>query len=299
MRKEEKFRWLRRQYQRLIFSFVLLVLISLACNLPTELPSELPIEVPGRTQSYVQISVAETLAALEIDQPPGETDSGPEGTQIPGGTNTAKPSNPTSAAGQAKVYLSENTNCRTGQGTSFEVITILMKGEEAESVGVDTSGDYWFIRRPDKLTDFCWLWGGYATPSGAYASLPIYTQIPTATPGFEFQISYHANLGLCGGFHVLQYRIENSGSVTLESWQTTSIDHTGGSNPQPNQQNIFMNNGCVAGGEKNYLVPGDSHYIRALFTNDPTGHDLTVTAMICAADGLGGGCTSRTLSHTP
>jgi hypothetical protein len=114
-----------------------------------------------------------------------------------------------------------------------------------------------------------------------------------------FQISYHSNISPCGGFHVLEYRIENTGSVTLESWQTTSIDHTGGSNPQPNQQNIFMNNGCVIGGEKINLIPGDAHYIRAMFTNDPTGHDITVTAQICAADGLGGGCTSRSINHTP
>jgi hypothetical protein len=299
MRQEEKSIWLPRRYQRLIFGVVLLVLISLACNLPTELPSELPVNFPGQTQSYLQISVDETLAALEINQIPGETDSGPDGTQVPGGVDTTIPSTPTSASGQAKVYLSKNTNCRTGQGTTFERITILMEGEEAEAVGVDTTGSYWFIRRPDKLTDFCWLWGGYATPTGPYESLPVYTQIPTATPGFEFQVSYHSNLGLCGGFHVLQYRIENTGSVTLESWQTTSIDQTGGSNPQTNQQNIFMSSGCVAGGEKNNLVPGDAHYIRALYTNDPTGHDLTVTALICAVDGLGGGCTSRTISHTP
>jgi hypothetical protein len=295
MKLKESSRQFPKRLQRFVLISSVLILISLACNVP----SELPLTIPGQTQSNLQISIDETLSALELAPVPAGTDAGPEGTQAPGDPLATTPANPTLGPGAVTLYLSENTNCRAGQGTDFDRITILLKGEEAEAVGVDTSGDYWFIRQPDKLTDFCWLWGRYVTPTGPYEALPVFTQIPTPTPGFEFQISYHANISPCGGFFVLQYRIENTGSVTLESWQTTTIDHTGGSNPQPNQQNIFMNNGCVIGGEKANLLPGDAHYIRALFTNNPAGHDLTVTALICAADGLGGGCTSRTISHTP
>lgn len=293
MRQEEYSKLFPRRLRNLAFAVGVLILISLACNLPTELP----INLPGQTQSNVETSVDETIAALLIDQLPEGT---AEGTQTPGDPLTSTPTNLSTVSGDVKVYLSENTNCRTGQGTSFERLTILLKGEEAEAVGVDTSGSYWYIRRPDKLTEFCWLWGGFATPTGPYESLPVYTQIPTATPGFEFQITYHSNIGLCGGFYVLQYLISNTGSVTLESWRTTSVDHTGGSVPQPNQQDKFSDiSGCLPGGEKPNLIPGDAYYLNAMFINDPTGHDLTVTAQICAMDGLGGPCTSRSLSHTP
>jgi len=296
MRHKENSSWHQGRLQRILVGFVLIVLISLACNLPTSLPITLPEQIdPG-----LQTGVAGTVAVLEIDQPPAGTDVGLTGTQTPGVSTTLTPFHSPTSSGSAKVFLSENTNCRTGQGTSFERLTILLKGEEAEAVGIDTSGNYWYIRRPDKLTEFCWLWGGYVTPTGSYESLPVFTQVPTATPGFEFGFIYQAKIGLCGGFHVLQYRINNTGSVTLESWQTSATDHTGGSNPQLNQQNKFVDNtGCVPGGEMANLPPGASNYVNALFNNDPTGHDLTVTVKICSADGLGGSCRSMTISHTP
>lgn len=296
MRQKENPKRHSKQLQSLIIFFAFLVLISLACNLP----SSLPLNLPGQADFDIQTSVAGTVEAIEADQVPEETDTEPEGTQIPRNTTTVTPTTAAISAGDVKVFMSENTNCRAGQGTSFEQLTILLKGEEAEVAGVDTTGDYWYIRRPDKLTEFCWLWGRYATPTGPYESVPVFTQVPTATPGFEFEVSYHSNLGLCGGFYVLQYRISNSGSFTLESWQSSSVDHTGGANPQINQQNKFIDNtGCVPVGEKANLAPGESYYVNALFNNNPAGHDLTVTVQVCSADGLGGICRSRTINHTP
>jgi len=284
--------------QSLICSIALLVLISLACNLPSTLPINTP-DVPG---SYVETSVAETLAAVEVQQLPEGTASGLEGTPPPGETSsqTLTPTSDPSADALARIHLSENTNCRTGQGTSFERLIILLKGEEAEVVGVDTTGNYWYIRRPDQPSGFCWLWAEYATPTGPYQFLPVYTPIPTATPGFEFELTYHSNIGFCGGFYVTQYRINNTGSFTLESWKTTSIDHTGGSDPLPNIQDKFYDKtGCALVGEKSKLTPGEAYFVSAMFTNNPTGHDITVTVQICTEDGLGGECIAQKIRHTP
>lgn len=295
MRQNVTSKWHQQHRRRLVFFLAVLLLISLSCNLPTTLPIDNPFE----PADYVLTGVAETLAAIEIKEPLPGTDSGLEGTQAPGSI-TPTPTDPPTTPGDAKVYVSENTNCRTGQGTSFERLMILLKGEEAEAVGVDTSGDYWYIRRPDKLNEFCWMWAEYATPSGAYQSLPVYTQVPTPTPGFEFELIFHSNIGLCGGLYVLQYRINNTGSFTFESWGTSSTDHTGGSNPLPNQQDSFVNiSGCVSAGEMANLKPGEANYVNALFTADPTGHDITVAVQICNQDGLGGTCQSMTIRHTP
>lgn len=166
--------------QTLAFLVAVLLLVSLACNLPTSLPIENPFDSAG----FVKTSVVETLVSIEIKQPLPGTDDGLGGTQTPGGDTSLTPT-PTvfgSTPVIAKIFVSENTNCRTGQGTSFERVTILLKGEEADAVGIDTSGDYWYIRRPDKLSEFCWLWAEYATPSGDFVSLPVYTQVPTPTP---------------------------------------------------------------------------------------------------------------------
>ena len=277
-----------------------LIILSLACNMPGSENGTGPGDQPG----FVETSVAETIAA-QGGQVPGEEPEPlsptetvtPEITQTPSLTPTQAD---TPTPDVAMVYASENTNCRTGQGTAFKWLVTLKKGEEAEAVGVDTTGEYWYIRRPDQPTGFCWLWGEYATPSGPYQALPVYTQIPTPTPGFDFKITYHSNVGSCGWFWVLQYRIDNTGSFTLESWKTTTTDHTGGSDPLPNEQDKFYDiSGCVAAGDQVDLTPGEAYYVNAIFDNDPAGHDLTVKVKICTKDGLGGDCISKTIRHKP
>lgn len=297
MSPNEKSRWLYERKQRLIGLVAVAVLISLSCNVPTTLPINNPIKPAG----YVETGVAGTLVAIENDLLPGGTDSVNGGTQTPGDPSslTQPPTDLLSTPGAIKVYLSENTNCRLGQGTSFERVTILYKGEEAEAVGVDPSGRYWYIRRPDKFTEFCWLWAEYATPTGPFESLPVFTPIPTSTPGFQFDLTYQKNIGQCGVFYVLQYRILNTGSVTLESWSTTSIDHTGGSNPAPNQQDKFFDRTGCLNDETPNLTPGQAFYVNAIYNANPVGHDITVNLQICSEDSLGGNCISRMIRHTP
>jgi hypothetical protein len=289
---------------QVLFLFVLLVVLSIACNLPLMAKQE---ALPG----FVDTSVAETMIAFEGDQPPAMDDQSggsddaepatltftPEITDTPSQTPTPTA---TSTPEVAMVYVSANTNCRTGQGTEFTWLTTLQGGDEAEAVGVDTSGDYWYIRRPDQPSSFCWLWGKYATPSGPYASLPVYTPIPTPTPGFDFNITYHSFVGSCAWYWVLQYRIDNIGGFTLESWRTMSTDHTGGSDPFENIQDKFYDvTGCIPSGQQVDLTPGEAYYINALFDNNPTGHDITVKVKICTKDGLGGECLTKNIRHTP
>jgi hypothetical protein len=296
MRQFGKSRWQPTRLHRLVFIAGILLLTTLACNLPTSIT----IDNPFADADYIETSVAKTLVAWEINVSPAETEAVLDDTEIPG-ENTTLTLTPTGheSPGDAKVLMSQNTNCRTGQGTDFERIMILLKGEEADVVGVDTSGSYWYIRQPEQPNSFCWLWGKYATPSGSYESVPVFTQVPTPTPGFEFTINYHSSIGLCGGFVVLKYQIINTGSETLESWRTKSTDHTGGSVPITSQQDKFFGSGCTLVGDKQYLAPGESYYVNALFTTDPAAHDLTVTVLGCTQDGLGGSCVSRKISHTP
>jgi len=289
---------LGRQGRMLIFIAALL-LISLACNIPGRMAEN----DPEKPEGFVQTSVAETIAAQQGDvsgqdeqtvissatQPPEITDTP---TKSPTATVT-----PTSEV--AKVYASANTNCRTGQGTYFQWLVTLKEGEEAEAVGVDTSGDYWYIRRPDQPAGFCWLWGKYATPTGPYQSLPVYTQVPTPTPGFDYKVTYQQTID-CGILWGLQYRIDNIGSFTLESWKTSATDNTGGLTNVPNEQNSFFDySGCVVAGEQVDLTPGEAYYLNVVFDGDPAGHDVSVKIRICTKDDLGGECLKKEIRHTP
>jgi len=118
MRQREQSRWHLKRSQRLIFVIAVILLISLACNTP----GLLPVSNQEKPEGFVVTSVAQTMVVFEAIQLPEGTDSGVEGTQAPGETalSTPTPTDLSSTPNVAKIIMSENTNCRIGQGTSFE-----------------------------------------------------------------------------------------------------------------------------------------------------------------------------------
>lgn len=291
---------------RLFLTIGLLIFFSLACNLPMMAQSSQGADETAR----IEISVRETLIAIEgensgngADQAGQDSDpitpsETPEPvisdtpTQTPTQTDTPTPE-------VAMIYASANTNCRKGQGTFFDWLVTIQQGEESEAVGIDTSGDYWYIRRPDVPSQFCWMWGKYATPSGPYESLPVYTQIPTPTPGFDFKLTYLETFQ-CGPWWGLQFQLDNTGSFTLESWRSSGVDNSGGLTNSPNQQDIFFSSfGCVMGNSQNDLTPGEASYVNVVFDGNPTGHDLKVNVKVCTEDGMAGDCLKKSLNITP
>jgi uncharacterized protein YgiM (DUF1202 family) len=184
-----------RNYQislRLVLVGCTLILLSLACNLPiTASQSTGDQEKPA---GFVETSIAETMAVIgqgpPVDaedqtvqpDPPSATFT-PESTDTPTLTPTVTE---TPTPNVPKVYLSENTNCRTGPGTIYDWLVTVQKGDDPEAVAKDPLEEYWYIRRPGQEGSFCWVWGKYATPVGDTASLPVFTPPPTPTPGLDF-----------------------------------------------------------------------------------------------------------------
>ena len=302
---------------QIILAGCMLILLSLACNMPLMARQEddSQLKQPG----FVETSIAETMAALgrqpdaedqsdQVDEdiPPTATftpDNTETSTQTPTVTETPTLTptvTDTPTPEVPWVYISENTNCRSGPGKVYDWLITVQQGQEAEAVAKDPLDQYWYIRRPDQESAFCWLWGRYATPEGNTASLPVFTPPPTPTPSMDFSISYHSNIGLCGAVWVLQYRVDNIGAFTFESWKTTETDHTGGSNPQDTQDNTFFEfGGCAPVNVQVDLTPGEASYVMARFNNDPQGHDITTKIRLCTENGLGGECLVKTFRHTP
>jgi hypothetical protein len=290
---------------KMVVLIALLLMVSLACNLPIGAKQTSQENGPG----FIETSIAETMTAMVGDQPQAdegqagaEEQAPPTATLTPEdtGTPTLTPTvTDTPTPEVAMVYVSQNTNCRTGQGTVFQWLTSLAAGTEAEAVGVDTSGEYWYIRRPDQTSSFCWLWGKYATPSGPYQSLPVYTPIPTPTVGMDFSIKFYS-LETCGAQWGLIYEVLNTGAITLQSWKTTATDHTGGSNPVGYQDDAFREySGCIAINVQVDLEPGEGQHVLMVFNGNPSGHNITTKVKICSQDGLAGECITKSISHKP
>jgi hypothetical protein len=152
---------------RIVFSILSTLLIILACNVPSAAPET---ETPDFPATLTAIAVED-----EIVQPPlvdQSTETAPE---------TFTPILPTPLPTAPMVSVSVDTNCRTGPGQSYDYLTALRVGEQAEVVGKYTSSTppYWIIRR-GSIT--CWLWGQYATIAGDVSSVPEMIPPPSPTP---------------------------------------------------------------------------------------------------------------------
>ncbi len=302
--------WNFRISPRLIMVGCTLILLSLACNFP--LMASQSTGDQEKPAGFVETSIAETMAAIGQGQPAdaedqsaqGQDNAPPTATFTPESTDTPTLTptvTETPTPEVPMVYISENTNCRTGPGLVYDWLVTAQKGEQSEAVAKDPLGEYWYIRQPGQEGSFCWLWGKYATPSGDTASLPVFTPPPSPTPkGLDFTISYHSYLD-CGGPYVLQYQVVNIGAKKIESWKTTMTDHTGGSNPQENKVDTFyeFNAACAPINIQVDLTPGEAYYVVAVFNNDPKGHDITTKIRLCSKDNLGGECLVKTFRHTP
>ena len=117
---------------------VLLALALAACTLNLQLP------LSGEQQQEAATIVALTLQAVGTPAGPYE-----------------KP----------MLNITGNSNCRSGPGGSFELITAFTPGTALELIGRNSANNYWQVRIPNS-EDTCWVWGEYASATGSYESLP-------------------------------------------------------------------------------------------------------------------------------
>jgi uncharacterized protein YraI len=171
-----------------VLTFLALLMLT-GCNLPQASPVP-PLEAQAATL------VAATLNARTMMATPTAAQSmptlAPTATLPPTATIT-----PTYATPLLKI--SEDTNCRTGPGQDYEIVTVIKAGKQVEIIGRPPTGNYWVVKNPANSNP-CWVWGEYATPSGSIHILPSITPPPTATPGlpaapsnlrYEFNCAYN------------------------------------------------------------------------------------------------------------
>ena len=161
------------------FLFSVLIVVSLACNLP----SSRPIAAPSPVDSDGGVDIDATMTSIAFTQTALQNQ--PAAPPVQSGftsTITMTPTiTPTGTLSTPMVSVSLDTNCRTGPGVVYEYLTVLLVGEKAEVVGKYTTvtPNYWVIKK-DSYT--CWLWGKYATVEGDISSLPEMVPPPSPTP---------------------------------------------------------------------------------------------------------------------
>ncbi|MEW6029882.1 MAG: hypothetical protein ACOYZ8_07030 [Chloroflexota bacterium] len=275
---------------RLIPPVIILILLVSSCNLPTGTPAVQDPAAAGT--SAAQTVIAQLTAAAPLATP---TSAEPTFTPLP--TLTFTPVF-TSTPSIPMISVSVATNCRYGPGKVYDYLGALLVGETTEVVARSADGNYWYVRNPDQPGGYCWLWNEYATVTGNWAALPIYTPPPSPTPAPSFDLSYEG-LDTCVGWWV-ELKLKNTGPLTFKSIYM-SVKDTVTDVTLTDSANGFEDiDGCLSSGMIASLGPGDSYVVSSpAFLADPTGHKVNATVTLCTLENQGGQCVTQSISFKP
>lgn len=232
----------------------------------------------------------------EISQPtqtPSDTPEPPTPTFTPSPTASLTPT--ITLTPTPYVDVSQNTNCRLGPGSIYDLLHTYMAGEQALLLGKNAAEDFWYTKDPAGANPDCWLWGKFATPVGDTASLPIFTPPPTPTPYLDFSVNYEGSdcgAGSCGFW----FKVDNTGIMPLESaW--VHVKNTATSADSTYSSNLFLT-GIMGADIANVPISGTG-YTRSNLIPNPVGATVNASIKVCSQNGLGGVCLLKTVVINP
>jgi len=284
----------------ILLSVTLLLIASMACALPAAPTQDISAMGTAIMQTMVS-GVSQTAGAVvpvDIVNPISTlTVEVPTATQIPMATLSPTPIF-TFTPLVPQISVSVATNCRVGPGKVYDRVGALLVGQVAEVVGRDLNGNYWYIRNPNQSNGFCWLWGEFATVTGNFSVLPVYTPPPTPTPMPAFEAEYDGK-DTCVGWWV-EILLTNTGGISFKSISLTVRDTTNDIVLSMYSDTFTDVDGCLNSSSKDSLNPGANRTISAPpFAYDPGGHQLRATITLCSAVGQNGTCLTDVIKFTP
>jgi hypothetical protein len=142
--------------KKLFYFLIAASFLFSACNLPGS----------GSPSPSVATAAALTVQAALDD--PSPLASPTTANNSPGASTSAASSNPFAS-------FEDVTNCRTGPGVNYELVTQIQPGFSVEIVGYYPPS-HWLVS-----TDAgpCWVAGEFVTPSGSVSAIPTVTAPPT------------------------------------------------------------------------------------------------------------------------
>ncbi len=160
-----------KNWRRIPFLFVIMAFLA-ACTRPSS-----QLATPT-----MDIGLVGTIAAMTLEAFPSQTalpSAIPTQGVTPSATITVTVTiTPTYTA--PELVFTGNTNCRSGPGKDYDVITVIYSGQKSQPVGVSQEGTFWLIK--NKGTADCWVSTDFVQTAGSVASLPTVMAPPTPTP---------------------------------------------------------------------------------------------------------------------
>jgi len=75
----------------------------------------------------------------------------------------------------------QNSNCRFGPGTVYDIVGYLLSGESAEIAGKNEDSSFWLIENPDS-PGYCWIWDELVETECDTSEVKVVAAPPTPTP---------------------------------------------------------------------------------------------------------------------
>ena len=257
---------------------IMLLLISTACSVRDV---EEPIESTATLKVETPTPKAEITSTITPNPP------------------TATPTITLTATQPAiLVSVSANTNCRTGPGTGYDQVGVLLVDEFAEVQGQSTIDDYWFIDNLDRPGEYCWLSGAYASVIGDTSDLPSFTPMPSPTPQVGFDL-YLKGFESCGSTTFVVFSVRNGGAQLLKSAYVEIVDFETGEYLYGPARERFPFAPSVRPvcppGHGNILPSGVVEFIHSPINPVPHGHRAIGTITLCTGDYQGGECATKVI----
>lgn len=290
-----------QKQNRFTLFLAVLTIAALACNLQYVQPAT---QDPGANLTAAAQTIAavvnQTLAPTQGQEqpppanPPAETAT-PSFTPSP----TLSPTIAfTSTNAAVTLSVTVDTNCRVGPGRVYDYLGGLYIGQIAEIYGRNTANNYWYIRLPENPNLFCWVTGEYATVSGNFAALPVFTPPPTPTPKPDFEIKY-AGMDSCVGWW-LEFKLTNIGPFAFKSYSIVVKDTTTDTTVSGAGDGFTDLGGCVSSSIILSLDSGKSTILSGpAFIYNPINHNIKATIKLCTQLGLGGECITHNIEFKP
>ncbi len=210
----------------------------------------------------------------------------------------------------SQISVSINTNCRSGPGKAYPIVGSLMVGKFADVYGSDPTYRYWYIRNPGRGAEYCWVWTEYATLTGHYTTLPIFTPPPTPTPTNtplpsatptpypKFSMEY-VGKDSCSNWW-LEVRVKNTGLLPLRSISFNIEDTNTGKKKTSLNDEFINNDGCSTVTAKDKILPGAEFIVSSpKLGYDPSGHSIILRLTLCSQNGQKGECIKQKIEIVP
>jgi hypothetical protein len=285
-----------------LFSIILILAMGLAaCGPAATQPAGVDPETFKTLVSGTLTAVAGELALTPIVTDTTEATAEPTATM----TLTLEPTKQI-----ITVTVNEVANCRSGPSIFNSVKGTLAAGTSLEVIGVNPTGEWFYVRNSEAAGGNCWVSNVVASVSGPTSGLPIFTpqptpyptRTPTKPPTAAFTVGF-VGLTTCGGNWGLNFQINNTGNLKLESIRIRNKDQDGvaPANKVIHTSDKFTN--FNSGVSQADLTAGESGIVTSCnpgdFTYDPTGHNVNVNVTICTANALAGTCSSQEFMVKP